>query len=123
MGAYYDRDGRPISLAAWLALLGSPGAKRVALTQVGPYMVSTVWLGLDHSFGAGDPLIFETMVFPAEGWADPTERNPAFEFQDRYASEQRAREGHAETVLLICATLSEQWPDLEPVEMAEEEGW
>lgn len=25
--------------------------------------VSTVWLGLDHQYGEGKPLIFETMVF------------------------------------------------------------
>lgn len=25
--------------------------------------LSTVWLGLDHSFGSGPPLIFETMLF------------------------------------------------------------
>lgn len=29
------------------------------------YVVSTVFLGLDHSWGAGPPLLFETMVFTA----------------------------------------------------------
>lgn len=28
------------------------------------YWVSTVFLGLDHSYGTGPPLLFETMVFP-----------------------------------------------------------
>lgn len=28
-----------------------------------PVKVSTVFLGLDHSFGSGPPILFETMVF------------------------------------------------------------
>jgi hypothetical protein len=28
------------------------------------YFISTVDLGLDHSFGGGSPLYFETMIFP-----------------------------------------------------------
>jgi hypothetical protein len=30
---------------------------------LGVVVVSTVFLGLDHSFGEGPPLLFETMVF------------------------------------------------------------
>lgn len=37
--------------------------RRVALTEVGPYHVSTVFLGLDHQYGTGPPLLFETMVW------------------------------------------------------------
>ena len=41
--------------------------RRVRLTRVGPYHVSTVFLGPDHSFGSGPPLLFETMVWiPAD---------------------------------------------------------
>ena len=41
-----------------------PERKRVALDQVGEYRVSTVFLGLDHSFfGEGPPVVFETMIF------------------------------------------------------------
>lgn len=32
--------------------------------------ISTIFLGLDYNFGDGPPLIFETMVFPANSWAD-----------------------------------------------------
>ena len=54
---------------------------------LGSLLVSTVWLGLDHSFGIGKkPLIFETMVF-------------AFSFGgevdvERYSSREDAIEGH-----------------------------
>lgn len=32
-------------------------------TEIGDYIVSTVDLGLDHSFGDGPPLYYETMIF------------------------------------------------------------
>jgi len=32
-------------------------------TDIDPYEVSTVWLGINHQFQSGPPLIFETMVF------------------------------------------------------------
>ena len=35
----------------------------VAKTKIGDSTVSTVFLGIDHSFGDGPPLLFETMVF------------------------------------------------------------
>ncbi len=35
----------------------------VAKTEVGDVRISTVFLGLDHNFGEGDPLLFETMIF------------------------------------------------------------
>jgi hypothetical protein len=41
--------------------------RRVAETTVGDFWVSTVFLGLDHNWGhRGSPLLFETMVFPAD---------------------------------------------------------
>jgi hypothetical protein len=40
---------------------------RVRRTRVGPYEVSTVFLGLDHQFSpGGPPLLFETMVLVPE---------------------------------------------------------
>jgi hypothetical protein len=37
--------------------------RRVAQAQVGNFFVSTVFLGIDHQFGNGPPLLFETMAF------------------------------------------------------------
>jgi hypothetical protein len=43
----------------------------VARDEVGASLVSTVFLGLDHSFGKGPPILFETMVFTdGDGGAD-----------------------------------------------------
>jgi hypothetical protein len=54
------------------------------------FFVSTVWLGLDHSFWPDrEPLIFETMVF-FRGKSDLD--------MDRYTTKQQAIEGHKEMV-------------------------
>lgn len=37
--------------------------RHVGQDEIGTARVSTVFLGLDHSFGDGPPLLFETMVF------------------------------------------------------------
>ena len=46
--------------------------RRVALETIGEAQVSTVFLGFDHSYGEGPPLLFETMVFggPLDGEQD-----------------------------------------------------
>ena len=45
--------------AEWMAT-----ADRVVFqTEVGASLVSTVFLALDHQFGIGPPLLFETMIF------------------------------------------------------------
>lgn len=54
-----------IEWARWRAL--KPNVRRVAKDHIGDAEVSTVFLGLDHRFfGAGPPLLFETMVFGGE---------------------------------------------------------
>jgi hypothetical protein len=84
---YYDREGKQITREEYSATW-TPENKRVLLTHVPEkgIWVSTVWLGLDHSFGDGPPLIFETMVYDEEGkfgW-----------HQERYPTEEEARDGH-----------------------------
>lgn len=37
--------------------------RHVFSTRVGDYWVSTVFLGLDHNWGRGRPILFETMIF------------------------------------------------------------
>jgi hypothetical protein len=90
VGMYYDREGNELSLEQW-AVYHEVQNKRVAETDVEDFWVSTVWLGLDHSYGDGPPLIFETMVFPKDG--------PMLErYCERYPSEDAARAGHDRAV-------------------------
>jgi hypothetical protein len=93
---YYDRQGRPISLEEYCRTF-TPDRSPVARTTVGHVTVSTVWLGLDHQFGDGPPLIFETMVFGAE----------LDEHQWRYATEGEALLGHQVAVAEVKATAAQ----------------
>ena len=40
-----------------------PINKRVNATHINDVLISTVFLGIDHSFGGGTPILFETMIF------------------------------------------------------------
>lgn len=88
MNDKYDKKGRLLSLLEWAELMEDMEYKRVALTELPDgKTVSTVWLGLDHSFSeAGPPIIFETMVFPK---GDLGELD-----MERYATLEEAEAGH-----------------------------
>jgi hypothetical protein len=71
---YYRRDGTPYvgtpqdpkGTLQWAKDMENREYARVAETTLkdGTW-ISTVWIGLDHQFGEGKPLIFETMAFPS----------------------------------------------------------
>lgn len=65
-------------------------------TDVGEYQVSTVDLGLDHSFGIGKPLYYETMIFEKKINKDGF-RN-SLDYQVRYSTKEEAREGHKKAI-------------------------
>lgn len=92
MSEWYGRDGQPIpELMVWARKLADYDYKRVAEdTLEDGRWVSTVWLGLDHSFGSGPPLIFETMVFNSKGGDE--------NYCERYSTEAEAVAGHQRVV-------------------------
>jgi len=59
--------------------------RHVAKDEIGDVKISTIFLGLDHSFGQGPPLLFETMVFGGDADGD----------MDRYSTWEEAEQGHA----------------------------
>ena len=63
----------------------------VEQSQFGDVKVSTVFLGLDHSSGDGEPLLFETMIFGGEN----------DKYQDRYSTWDEAVEGHKKACELV----------------------
>jgi hypothetical protein len=71
--------------------------RHVAQVHLGDVTISTVFLGLDHSWGGGPPLIFETMVFggPHDG------------YQERYSTRTEALMGHALAVRLAMGGTTE----------------
>lgn len=87
MPDYYDKFGEPIEdLLEWGKLFEDMQYRRIGSTHLwhGAW-VSTVWLGLDHGFGEGPPLIFESMTFAA-GMGDVD--------CDRYSTFADAYAGH-----------------------------
>jgi hypothetical protein len=90
-GDYYDRAGSPITFEAFADLHSDPEYIIVAKKQFeGSIEVSTCWLGINHQFGAGEPLIFETMIFAGD-------RYPYSEATERYPTLEQAEEGHRRT--------------------------
>lgn len=68
MADYYILVGQtpvPCELMEWAEWFErGPEERRVKVTTVmGSVLVSTVFLGIDHSFGGRRPLLFETMAF------------------------------------------------------------
>lgn len=65
MNDMYILDGKkivPCDLMTW-AKWFEKANRHVARTVEGEVKVSTVFLGIDHAFGDGPPLLFETMIF------------------------------------------------------------
>lgn len=96
MNGHYilSASGEPIpepDIMKWALWFNNADARRVAHTELPDGTeVSTVFLGLDHSYGHGPPILFETMIFGG----------PLDETQDRYATRQAAINGHAHYVAL-----------------------
>lgn len=84
--------------------------RQMARDDIGGCLVSTVFLGLDHSCGMGPPLLFETMAFSAESKKVKLIGGTEHEFheeleQRRYSTYDQAMRGHAEVVKEVRATV------------------
>ena len=85
----YDEDGNPVEVddvlewGRWY----TRERRRVARDIVGIYEVSTVFLGIDHGWGDGPPVLWETMIFTSQ----PDELD---QFQQRYTSLSEAAHTH-----------------------------
>jgi len=83
-----DEKNQPIEvdLMTWAQWFEEPANRIVkqTLCSAGTCEVSTVFMGINHNFSAGPPLLLETMVF---GGAADT-------FQDRYSTYEQAELYH-----------------------------
>jgi hypothetical protein len=77
----------PLTWAKWFETAN----RRVVRDELPGGSVSTVFLGLDHAFGGGPPLLWETMVFGGEHDG----------YCDRYSTLDDALEGHRKAVDLV----------------------
>ena len=85
-----NEDGQPViceDVRVWAEWFEHhPEQRIVARDAVGDdIVVSTVFLGLDHNWSGGPPVLWETMIFGG----------PDDEYQERYTSQEAALAGHA----------------------------
>ena len=90
MSLYYDKNGKPMDMPTWSGQLGCERVIGRTTLPDGKW-ISTVWLGLNHRTGDGPPLIFESMVFPADGNMSELECR-------RYSTYADAKAGHDELI-------------------------
>lgn len=81
----------------WAAFFEKLENRRVAEDTIDNNWVSTVFLGLDHSFGRGDPVLFETMVF-TDGESGA---------MDRYRTWAEAAAGHERIASMLRRELAD----------------
>ena len=96
LGQYIlDEHGEPVrcdDLIAWSHWF-EKAERTVARDEIGDVTVSTVFLGVDHAFFGGPPVLWETMVFGGHLDGD----------QERYTSRADAVAWHAEVVARVIA--------------------
>lgn len=86
LGLYILEGQNPVAIdniikwAKWF----ETAKRHVGETFVGKTRISTVFLGIDHSFAEGHHLLFETMVFG----------QPFNEAMERYSTWEEAEKGH-----------------------------
>lgn len=87
---------KPETLNAWTEAWATT-ERQVALDRLPLATVSTVFLGLDHRWDDGPPLIFETMVFVHPALRD----SPMDGYQNRCSTWAQAEAMHAEVMAEI----------------------
>lgn len=99
---YYDPKGRPISMRRWASSFEYDRHVGESVLRIRGrwYRVSTIWLGLDHSFFGGPPLIFETMIFAGHGLTDLATW--------RYSTAEEAMRGHMRAVRFLKRNVREE---------------
>lgn len=107
MSLYYllDEDKNVVDtddMKAWASIF-ERNKRRVAETTVGPYWISTMFIGLDMRYGSAlaAPLVFETMVFKGDASDLDCER---------YATWDEAVAGHERWVEVYQTKFNSEQP-------------
>jgi len=88
-----DDNGNPVpepDTIRWAKWFENNG-RHIGCDNIGDIRISTVFLGIDHSFDDGPPVLWETMIFG--GKHD--------QYQERYRSREDAIAGHARSVFMV----------------------
>ena len=86
-----DKKIVKVDLLTWSQWFENADNKRIALDKLpNGKRASTVFLGIDHGWGEGPPLLFETMVFSKNSYEDLD--------MERYSTYEEAEKGHKKMV-------------------------
>lgn len=88
-----DHSVRECTLEEWanqFEELSMADKKHVGMDEINDCDVSTVWLGMNHNYFGGRPLLFETMVFRGNSGLE--------EYCERYSTWDEAVEGHRKAI-------------------------
>jgi hypothetical protein len=109
--SYFDQEGKPITHDQWSELWGDLDERQFRKTTIGRFFISTVWLGMNHRYNDGPPLIFETMIFDEKS-------NSADIGCQRYSTKVEAIAGHEDAIrwvkkhrLLYSIKKRGYWPE------------
>ena len=91
-----SRQTERACLLRWALFYEDIDNRRVAETTTKLFWISTVFLGLDHNWGKGPPILFESMVFTRDEHMHPTLKRMVKDDleQWRYSSWDDAVAGH-----------------------------
>lgn len=110
---YILKGRRPVPVPFWRAMMwmrskNPPNSWRmtttIARSRPGHYMVSTIFLGLDHGFMSTRPVLFETMAF----WHGP-KPYIGHDYQQRYYTWAEAIRGHRALVAFLSHQPGAKW--------------
>jgi hypothetical protein len=90
-----DKKIIPVDFTTW-AKWFETADRHVGNNHLRAIHVSTVFLGIDHNFGEGEPLLFETMIFGGKHDG----------YQDRYSTYEEAEKGHEKALELVKKSLA-----------------
>jgi hypothetical protein len=91
-------QGNPIPATdsnEWARWMYGPSNRLLRKDELCGMTVSTVFLGLDHNYGNGDPILWETMIFGLEVIGILNE------YQDRYSTREEAEKGHQKAIRFV----------------------
>lgn len=109
---YYDRKGNPLKNAMeWADKIDDLDYVTVKKDFIQNYIISTVWLGLNHNLWHRHELhIFETMIFyKLDNVPEPVDPlDLDCQYHERYSSEELALLGHEAAIQHVKKLLNYQ---------------
>jgi hypothetical protein len=115
MAEYFDRAGQPLTMEEWAKDYADNSVLQT--TDIDEEVsVSTIWLGLNHQYGDGPPLIFETVVFGGGTKCPTCGHREGGDPMYRYSTELAAKEHHH----ALVAALRAGEPLPEPLESSDD---